>query len=279
MNNEFSHLHGEEQLRAENEFIKMKLMLERGAQFGTGDGDLELPAGLENQFLNNILEFEEQFANQEKATVFERLDQPAHFKPVKEIPDTEIDQAWHELSVYLEEHGISLDVCSPNISNRELYRFATEELFLHEMDVINIPGMMSCFIYDEFHPDPVYDTSRMVEQDLLRDIFSISKLFYEINYCKDGFEFNGRTFTDRKEFIEMIDRFKSFYDGIELDECEIAECVVNDHISVVKGIYAATAKAGHVVTVFTGEFSVECRKDELEYWNFKRIMIQGFDPK
>ena len=48
----------EENLKNENEFLKMKLMLEQGAQFGSMTGDGGLPAGTENQFLNYIMEYE-----------------------------------------------------------------------------------------------------------------------------------------------------------------------------------------------------------------------------
>ena len=45
---EFSHLEGDEKLKAEDDFLKIKLMLERGGQSGLGDG-VEIPAESENQ--------------------------------------------------------------------------------------------------------------------------------------------------------------------------------------------------------------------------------------
>src|SRR5687767_5784195 len=110
MANDFSHLNRDEQLRAENEFLKMKLMLEKGAQFGI-TGEMErLPAEIENKFLKHIMEFEEQAAQPVTATVFETLNKPSHFKPVQEIPEDQIDQAWKELSAYLKQHSVRLDV-------------------------------------------------------------------------------------------------------------------------------------------------------------------------
>ena len=50
MPDDISNLNEEQKLKAENEFLKMKLMLERGASFGT-DNDTALPAGVENEFL------------------------------------------------------------------------------------------------------------------------------------------------------------------------------------------------------------------------------------
>ena len=45
----------EENLHLQNEFLKLKMMAESGAYFG-GSGNL--PPEIENQFLNNIIEFE-----------------------------------------------------------------------------------------------------------------------------------------------------------------------------------------------------------------------------
>ncbi|HMD00913.1 MAG TPA: hypothetical protein VKH37_12205, partial [Ferruginibacter sp.] len=125
----------DDELKIENDFLKMKLMLEQGAQFGDHYGTSEgLPADIENQFLKNIIEFEKQFAEQKRIKVFEKIGKPSQFRPVNEVPDEEITQAWEGLHDYLREHSIELGVCSPNISSRELYRFTIEELFEYEMD-------------------------------------------------------------------------------------------------------------------------------------------------
>ncbi|MEJ0104653.1 MAG: hypothetical protein WDO19_19745 [Bacteroidota bacterium] len=54
MPEDFSHLNEEDRLKAENDFLKMKLMLEHGAQFDEMENN-ELPAEIENEFLNNII--------------------------------------------------------------------------------------------------------------------------------------------------------------------------------------------------------------------------------
>lgn len=275
---DYDHLNDEEKLKAENEFLKMKLMLEKGASFSNMEKDNELPPEIENEFLNYIAEFEKQSENPIYITVFDKIEKPTHFKTVAEIADTEIDTAWNELSGYLHKYGIHLDVCSPNISNRELYRFTTEELFRHEMSHMNIIGMRTGFIYDEFHPDPVYDNSRMVEQDLFRDIFNKSDLFYEINYDTTGFVFNGKLYEDRNSFIEKINRFKSLFDEIEATEHTTTSCKVNSTDCVVKGKYKAIAKNENGEMVFEGNFNVELVFNDMDYWYFKNIQIDGFNP-
>ena len=48
------------------------------------------------------------------------------------------------------------------VSNYELYRFITEELFLEEKDDMRVPGMMSSHIYLKFYPK----TMNMIQQAL-----------------------------------------------------------------------------------------------------------------
>src|SRR5262245_17493057 len=109
MDGELSNLNREEQLKAENEFLKMKLMLEHGGQFGVNEhNDTPLPPEIENQFLNNILAFEKQFQERKTIKVFDKLGRPDHFKPEKEISDDDISNAWQDLSSYMKERNIHL---------------------------------------------------------------------------------------------------------------------------------------------------------------------------
>jgi len=99
--NKNSELPEEEKLKNENEFLKMKLMLEQGAEFGTMDTDAELSANAENDFLNYMMAYEKQVPERKRIRVFDRIERPVHFKPVAEIQDNEIDTAWDELDSYL----------------------------------------------------------------------------------------------------------------------------------------------------------------------------------
>src|SRR5262245_37630724 len=113
-------------LRRRNNILKKKIE----GMSGIYESINPLPPEIENQFLENVIAFEEQYQNKPKLqTVFKKIGKPGGFKPVVEIPDKQIEQEWNELYHYLLEHGIDLQVCSPNIGPRELYRFATEELF------------------------------------------------------------------------------------------------------------------------------------------------------
>lgn len=273
----FENLDENEKLKAENDFLKMKIMLERGGYFGNDTtSDNELPTEVENEFLKNVIEFEKQFDERKTIKVFDKIGRPGHFKPVSEIADDGINQAWNELSDYLSEYNIHLDVCSPNISPRELYRFTTEELFEQEMEDISIPGMMHGFIYDEFYPDPVYDNSRAAEDDCIRYILQKRPLEWTHNFREKNLCLNDHFPLTIEEFSKLANNFKNAYDDIEIDEIKSFETVVNEKDSFVKGYYKMAATADKEVYQLSGNWRVVFERDEeLGYWYINEVQIEG----
>lgn len=273
---EFEHLDDEERLRAENDFLKMKLMLERGAVIASLS-DNPIPSAVENAFLNNIIAFEKEFDNRKKIKVFDKIGRPIHFKAAAMIPDDEIVAAWESVRDLLNEHSIDLGACSPNVTHRELYRFATEELFELEMDDINLEGWVTDFIYDEFYPDPVYENTFLVKDDLLHDIFSQRELCSDMFYS-DEFEFNREKFTDFSNFFERIQLFKSLYEDIELVRSDVESCQVDGDQCIVSGSYCAVGKNGLHEDYYAGTFRVELTCQDTDHWYFISISIEGFNP-
>ncbi|HCY01177.1 MAG TPA: hypothetical protein DG754_13650 [Bacteroidales bacterium] len=140
-----------EELKDENLFFKMKLMAEYGAYFSGPDGGSKVSPEIENQFLKNIEEFEKQFHSGKRVTISQRLKNPV-FEKEDSIPDDKISEALKNVRNLLNENSISLDALC-DVTDRELYRFIMEELIHQEVDDVNMPGMMSCFIYEEFYPN------------------------------------------------------------------------------------------------------------------------------
>ena len=276
MPEEFDHLNEEEKLKAENEFLKMKLMLEKGASFSSMEAESELSPQIENQFLNYIAEFEKQSQNQKYITVFDKIEKPTHFKPVAEIPDGEIGTAWKQLSEYLNKYQISLDVCSPNISTGELYRFTTEELFKHKMDDMNIPGMMHGFIYDEFHPDPVYDNTKAATEDCINYILEKRPIEWTHHFRKENLRLNQHFLLTIDQFKDIVNQFKLAYDDLEINEIASSHCVVDDKDSLVSGTYKVTATVVKETIILSGQWKVIFELDkELGYWNIAEVNIEG----
>ncbi len=140
---------GKADLSAENDFLKMKLMLEYGARFG---GSPDIDPALENIFLNNIIQFEKQFSEKKFIRVFDKLGKPPT-KPVALIDEQEIEEEWESLNKMMLKNGIQLNAASKEISARELYRFSTEILFNNEIEEFDIPNLVSCFLYEDFFDD------------------------------------------------------------------------------------------------------------------------------
>jgi hypothetical protein len=76
-------------LRMENEEKKKQLSDEFGADFGGMTGENELSPELENQFLDNILNFENAFQSAIRIKIYDFLEQPA-FQKAEELSDAQI---------------------------------------------------------------------------------------------------------------------------------------------------------------------------------------------
>lgn len=272
----FDNLNKDEALKAENEFMKMKMMLEKGAEFYSNDDAGMLPSEVENAFLKNIMEFERQFDEHKLIKVFDKIGRPTHFKPVTEIDDNSIDTAWENLAAHLADHGISLSACSPNVTSRELYRFTTEELFNFEMNDMNIPGMVHGYIYDEFHPDPIYETTRIAVEECMEDIFRKKPMDWMPHYKSQDLQLNDLHPLNEEQFKTWINAFKNAYEDFIETEISDVECAVNQRISTVKGRYQTKAVIPGEIVSLSGTWTVQLELDEeLGYWYVFNVQIEG----
>lgn len=278
MQDNFSHLNEDERLEAENRFLKMKLMLEHDAKFSE-EPDLpqsSLPPAIENEFLNRIIAFEEQSKNPKYIKVFDRIEKPVHFKPVAEIPDNEIEDEWKNLQEYLYRYHIVLDVCSPNIPARELYRFTIEELFEYEMNDMDLQGMVTNFIYDEFHPDPIYDNTRMVTEDCLPQIIGDRSLEWTHNFKENGLRLNDHYPISIEQLKQHVHDYRSCYRHLEIIHTDCASCTVEENRAIVKGTYSLEATTDVESIVLSGNWEVITQLDEeIGYWYIAEIQITG----
>lgn len=267
---------GDENLEMENDFLKMKLMLELGAQFGSiGESNENFSPEIENQFLRNIMEFEKQFAEHKLIKIFDKIGRPLKFKPVHEIPVADIDKAWGELNEYLNMNRIELAVCSPNISKRELYRFTVEELFEYEIDDMDMPGMVTCFTYDEFYPDHIYENTRMATEECINYILQKQPMEWTDDFRKEDLQLNQHSSLSIEEFKILVNMFKQAYDDLEIKKIIESECVVAEKESWVSGTYEVLALFGGDSCTMSGNWKVIFEKDDLDYWNIINVQLEG----
>ena len=141
----------EDEIRFDNELKRIKLKLEHGMEFSKPENDSELPPEIEGKFLDYVSAFEKALENARQTTVGELMGSPV-WRPEEEIPDEEIGQALDDAMDLLAEHHLSLTAIH-EVSDRELYRFISGEMMEEEIDDMDVPGMMTCFTYEDFHPN------------------------------------------------------------------------------------------------------------------------------
>ncbi len=141
----------QENLRIENEFLKIKLKAQYGDSFQMGISE-DMPLEIENQFLKSMMAFEDEYANAEYVTVFERLGSP-DFKCVDELDKVELSNSIKRFLKLLQNNDIKLEILDGPYDDKVIYRFITEELFSIKVESKPLAGMTCNFTYEEFHPN------------------------------------------------------------------------------------------------------------------------------
>jgi hypothetical protein len=195
-----------DKLRIENEIKKMKLTLEHGASFSNPPENNELNPLIEAQFLDNIEQFEKSFDDCKRIPVYTFIGKP-EYRKTDDIPDDEINSELGKINNVMNESGIFLDTLC-EVEDRVLYRFITEELFLHETDDIRVAGMMHNFIYEEFYPNHEYDI-RCHSNDFIESYLDKESDYYTTFLTKEA------------ENDNILKNFRDAFKSFSLDHFEI----------------------------------------------------------
>ena len=246
-----------EKLRIENELKKLKLRLEHGAIISDFSDTQSVHPLIENEFLNSIEAFEKSSRNAKPILLYDFIERP-DFIPVNDIPDSQISAELDKIMNILNENGIQLDtVCA--VEEREIYRFVTEELFVHETDNMRIPGMMTCFIYEEFHPNHEYDLKRYSYEGI-EAFLNKEDEYHEVHFTKEAVESTWyRTFRDAFGSFS-IQHFE--ITDITIGEMNASICFNIDFTGIIEG---STQKQN-----YTGPGSIEFLY-QYGYWYIQMI--------
>jgi hypothetical protein len=170
-------------IRLENEEKKKQLSEEFGTDFGQMSTESELSPELEKQFLDNILNFENAFQSAKRIKIYDLLEQPAYQK-AELLTDAQVAKELDTLIELMGSKQIRVDtIC--DVDDREMYRFITEELFQEETDDMHIPGMMTCFTYEEFHPNHKHDIESH-STDFFQSYLNLEDDFYKSYLTKEA---------------------------------------------------------------------------------------------
>lgn len=194
----------EENLRMQNDFLKMKMMAESGAVFG---GSNDLPADIENQFLKNVLEFEKANSDEKSRSINEILGKP-DFGDEKNLNEEKFKTEFDKLERLLKNNNIHVEF-NRQRDDRFKYKFITKELFEHTTSFVPVKGMSTYFLYEEFHPDHELEINDLTH--LFLNDFLERNLDENIHYINNQFLEPGGNIVSLEELIK---RFQSLYEAV-----------------------------------------------------------------
>jgi hypothetical protein len=221
-NEDFTH-----DLKTENEIMKLKMQAEFGAVIGSAE---DIPPEIEHQFLRNVYEFEQAWKNRPpQITIYEKLGKPKFFK-AEELSDEEISKELDRFEELFEKNQIRLDFVA-EYEDRLMYKFITEEFFLKETDNLKLPGFISGFIYEEYHPNHDFDLRRYTKE-FIQGIVD-KDMHCEYNQLHNTISNKKGEFIDKPSAHKKIMDFCDHFDSFELRELEIHSVCFNEESAVV----------------------------------------------
>ncbi len=246
-----------EKLRIENEIKKIKLTLEYGATFSKPSENSELNPHIEAQFLDNIEQFEKAYNNCKQISIYDFIGKP-EFRKTDDIPNEEINAELGKMINLMNESGIYLDTLC-EVEDPVLYRFITEELFLHETDDVRIEGMSYNFIYEEFHPNHEYDI-RNHSLEFINSFLDKENDFYTYMLTKEA--------ENNIELKNFRDAFTSF----SLHHFEIQEINFDEEkAKVIFEInFSGAIEGSGEIQIYSGEGNIELL-NTYDYWSIHKV--------
>jgi len=212
-----------ENLHMENQLMKLQIEDFLGGEI-MGGTDLVLPAEIENLFLKNIIEFEKQSKQIKNVKIIELLGKHS-FKPAAELNPKQLKTALDKAFALLAKNNINLNFLA-EYSDEIKYKFISEELIYEEAQMMNMPGMIMHFIYEEFHPNSDFDIRNRIKHFLFT-LFENEE--GENNYqfsCKEEFRLNNE-YISLSELKVKAHQLHLIYDTESIADYKVKQILFN----------------------------------------------------
>lgn len=260
-----------------NEKKKDELRENYGMQMENADG---LSPQAEGEWLDYITEFERQFENVRRISIRERIGNPV-IKPLTEIPEPELETELDHLLELLAENNIAIDFLH-EIEDRDAYRFLTEELLNETTDDIHIPGMISHFIYEEFHPNDQDDITQAVDEFLYAlfkdELREKDSMFYYTISKENMRDSKGRPMT-LEQFKQSVTDFYEKYPVIMDHSIEVTNINIDgdNAVAEVQTVWHAIPKNESAVIKNEGVAKFVLERSIYGGWDITQANIAGWD--
>lgn len=263
----------DDELRASNELLKLKLELEHGMRSYQSDG---LSPELENKWLNYIYNHEQLYNQCGSITVYDYINRPP-FTAIENLERKNISAELERLLTVMRSYGVQLD-CMCEYDDAVIYQFVTTELFSIEMDNVRMPGLVNHFTYEDFHMNNQYELER-IGIDLIKSIYNHEwRAEYDSVFISPSVKCNGIS-QDFHGFSSLIMGFQQRHAFIGIRELHVTEVSVDE----INGRGQVTATIVYLSQPhygkqeqLKGDCSINYRKDnESGSWNVVEINMPG----
>ena len=254
-----------------NQAKKAELEQKYGARFSELS---KLPPEVEEQWLNNIEEFERQFRNSRDITVREFLGSPA-FPLMEDLPAGSLEEEISNVLDFLDFNDIAVD-CLAEVADEDFYRFLTTELMEAEISDVRMPGWTHRYIYEEFHPNDEYDAKSSAEY-FLAGLFARGNEEAMQHLSKD----EGVGAIARREVLQLKNDIQSFYSrfaSFPHHEFECTDCRLEGEYAMVTLHVKWTGLRSTALEVasFDGIAEIRLRKSPYGMYDVLQARIPGF---
>ncbi|HEX8060869.1 MAG TPA: hypothetical protein VF473_08030 [Cyclobacteriaceae bacterium] len=264
----------DDELRASNELLKLRLEREHGMRYYESNGGLS--PELENKWLRYICDHEELFEQCGRITVYDYINRPP-FTAVEDLEREQVTPELERLLSVMRSHGIQLD-CMCEYSDRVIYQFVTTELFGVEMDNIRMPGLVNHFTYEDFHMNNQYEIER-IAVDLIKSVYNHEwRAEYDSVWVGAAVKCNGISH-DFHGFSSLVTGFQQRHSVLEIRELHINEVSVdelNGHGQVAATLVYLSQQHYGAREQLRGDCIINFRKETPSgYWNVIDINMPG----
>ncbi len=144
------------------------------------------------------------------------------------------------------------------------------------MEDARVPGVIYGFVYDQYHPDPVYENMRLALEECIIYILSTEATAWTEQISRNSLRLNDHYPLTVAEMKKLIDRFKSVYKELRLTEITEVACEILEKDSNVTGKYLVTMYTGVESYSLTGNWKVDMQLDKTSgFWFITGIYIEN----
>ena len=210
----------ETNIHFEIELKKLKLRAEHGMMFLGQIGRGKVPPEAVLALLDHVDACEKAREKPVRITVGAFLGTPA-WRPSSELAEDEIGVVLDQVYQEIEAKGITVNVLYLT-EERDIYRFITEELIHLTMNAARLPGTMTIFTYEDFHPNPRADIRKRCEDFI--------DFFVDKSYERFGRIYMNKEMTSAREWQD----FRNSFDRFSLGEFKILSITIDGDAAVVE---------------------------------------------